>query len=105
MNPGTKGDATMRAWSIPRAAGALALVLALALPGFAGAQQDDYAITGGTVVTVSGATIPNATVLVQDGVITAVGGNVTIPAGVERFDASGKFVYPGLIDAGTGLIR
>ncbi len=103
MNPGTKGDATMRAWSIPRAAGALALVLALALPGFAGAQQDDYAITGGTVVTVSGATIPNATVLVQDGMITAVGGNVTIPAGVERFDASGKFVYPGLIDAGTGL--
>jgi imidazolonepropionase-like amidohydrolase len=103
MNPGTKGDATMRAWSTLRAAGALALAFALALPGPAEAQQDDYAITGGTVVTVSGREIPNGTVLVQDGIITAVGTNVTIPAGVERFDASGKYVYPGLIDAGTGL--
>jgi len=103
MNPGTKGDATMKAWSTPRAAGALALALIVALPGFAKAQQNDYAITGGTVVTVSGEAIPNGTVLVQDGLITAVGASVNIPAGVERFDASGKFVYPGLIDAGTGL--
>ena len=103
MNPGTKGDATMKAWSIPRAAGALALALVLAVPGLAEGQQDDYAITGGTVVTVSGQAIPNGTVLVQDGIITAVGTSVNIPAGVERFDASGKFVYPGLIDGGTGL--
>lgn len=90
-----------------RAAGVLqslkSLALILALPTLAGAQQNDYAITGGTIVTVSGATIPNGTVLVQDGIITAVGANVPVPAGVERFDASGKFVYPGLIDAGTGL--
>ncbi len=86
-----------------RAAGFLALALTLALPTLAGAQQDDYAITGGTVVTVSGATIPNGTVLVQDGIITGVGTNVAIPDGVARFDATGKFVYPGLIDAGTGL--
>jgi imidazolonepropionase-like amidohydrolase len=103
MNPGTKGDATMKAWSRPSAAGALALAMSIALPGFGEAQQNDYAITGGTVVTVSGAAIPNGTVLVQDGIITAVGSNVSVPAGVERFDASGKFVYPGLIDAGTGL--
>jgi len=103
MNPGTKGDVNMRAWTTRLAAGALALVLIVALPGSVEAQQDDYAITGGTVVTVSGSTIPNGTVLVQDGIITAVGTNVTIPAGVERFDAAGKFVYPGLIDSGTGL--
>ncbi|MBT8396826.1 MAG: amidohydrolase family protein [Gemmatimonadetes bacterium] len=103
MNPGTVGDATMNAWSKRRAAGALAVALFLALPGIVEAQQDDYAITGGTVVTVSGGSIENGTVLVQDGLITAVGSNVTIPAGVERFDASGKFVYPGLIDGGTGL--
>jgi imidazolonepropionase-like amidohydrolase len=82
-------------------AGALALVLAL--PSRGEAQQDDYAIFGGTVVTVTGATIPNGTVLVQDGIITAVGTNVTIPDGVERVDATGKFVYPGLIDSATGL--
>ncbi|MCJ7629414.1 MAG: amidohydrolase family protein [Longimicrobiales bacterium] len=103
MNPGTKGDVTMKTWSIRRAAGALALALIMALPGIAEGQQDDYAITGGTVVTVSGETIPNGTVLIQDGIITAVGSNVTIPSGIERIDASGKFVYPGLIDGGTGL--
>ena len=103
MNPGTRRDATMNAWSKCSAAGAVALALIAALPGFTEAQQNNYAITGGTVVTVSGGTIPNGTVLVQDGLITAVGSGVTIPAGVERFDASGKFVYPGLIDGGTGL--
>ena len=101
MNPGTKGEVTMNAWSTRRAAGVVALLLAI--PTFTEAQQDDYAITGGTVVTVSGTTIPNGTVLVQDGLITAVGPNVSIPAGVERFDVSGKFVYPGLIDSGPGL--
>jgi len=74
-----------------------------ALAGPVAGQQNDYAITGGTVVTVSGATIPNGTVLVQDGLITAVGASVTIPPGVERVDATGKFVYPGLIDSSTGL--
>lgn len=103
MNPGRKGDVTMNRRITHVAAGAMALALALVLPGTGEAQQDDYAITGATVVTVSGATIQNATVLVQDGIITAVGTNVTIPAGVERIDASGKFVYPGLIDAGTGV--
>lgn len=103
MNPGTKGDVTMFARIKKVAAGALALALILALPATGEAQVDDYAITGGTVVTVSGATIPNGTVLIQDGVITGVGTNITIPDGVQRFDASGKFVYPGLIDAETGL--
>jgi imidazolonepropionase-like amidohydrolase len=103
MNPGTKGDVTMNACITGRAAGALVLALLLAYPSTGEAQQDDYAITGGTVVTVSGGEIPNGTVVVQDGLITAVGTNVTIPDGVERIDASGKYVYPGLIDAGTGL--
>ncbi|MFO8173930.1 MAG: amidohydrolase family protein [Gemmatimonadota bacterium] len=103
MNPGTKGDATMNARMRLRAVGALALALTLAFPGQGRAQQDDYAITGGTVVTVSGATIENGTVLVQDGIITGVGTAISIPDGVERFDASGRYVYPGLIDAGTGV--
>jgi imidazolonepropionase-like amidohydrolase len=103
MNPGMRGDVTMNACITARAAGALALALMISLPAYAEAQQDDYAITGGTVVTVTGAEISNGTVLIQDGIITAVGANISIPAGVERVDATGKFVYPGLIDAGTGL--
>jgi imidazolonepropionase-like amidohydrolase len=57
------------------------------------------AITGGTVFPVSGARIPNGTVLIRDGRITAVGANLAIPAGATRIDASGKWVTPGLFHA------
>ncbi|PYP07267.1 MAG: hypothetical protein DMD59_14955 [Gemmatimonadetes bacterium] len=56
------------------------------------------AITGGTVYPVSGPKIENATVLIRDGRIAAVGTNVAVPAGATRIDASGKWVTPGLID-------
>ena len=56
------------------------------------------AITGGTVYPVSGPKIENATVLIRDGRIAAVGTNVAVPAGATRVDASGKWVTPGLID-------
>jgi imidazolonepropionase-like amidohydrolase len=58
------------------------------------------AITGGTVYPVSGPKIENATVLIRDGRIAAVGGgsNVTVPAGATRIDAAGKWVTPGLFD-------
>src|SRR6059036_933778 len=61
------------------------------------------AITGGTVYPVSGPKIDNATVLIQNGRITAVGANVTIPADATRIDARGKWVTPGLFD-GAGQI-
>ena len=56
------------------------------------------AITGGTVYPVSGPKIENATVLIRDGRIAAVGTNVAVPAGATRIDAAGKWVTPGLID-------
>jgi imidazolonepropionase-like amidohydrolase len=58
------------------------------------------AITGGTVYPVSGPKIDNATVLIRDGRIAAVGTNVAIPAGATRIDAAGKWITPGLIDGG-----
>ncbi len=61
------------------------------------------AITGGTVYPVSGPKLPNATVLVRDGRITAVGTNMTIPSDATRIDATGKWVTPGLID-GAGQL-
>ena len=57
------------------------------------------AITGGTVYPVSGPKIDNATVLIRDGRVAAVGTNVAVPAGATRIDAAGKWVTPGLIDA------
>jgi imidazolonepropionase-like amidohydrolase len=58
------------------------------------------AITGGTVYPVSGPKVDNATVLIRDGRIAAVGTNVAVPAGATRLDAAGKWITPGLIDGG-----
>jgi len=52
---------------------------------------------------VSGPAIPNATVLIKDGVIVAVGARVNIPADARRIDATGKVVTPGLINSVTEL--
>ena len=73
------------------------------VPTFQLSAQDVYAITGATVVPVTGPTIPNGTVLVSGGKITAVGANVTVPAGATVIDGKGLFVYPGLFDSGTSL--
>ncbi|MDA0329528.1 MAG: amidohydrolase family protein [Gemmatimonadetes bacterium] len=62
-----------------------------------------YAIQGARIVTVSGQTIENGTVVVENGVIQAVGRNVSIPRGAWVIDGSGKTVYPGFIDALTTL--
>jgi imidazolonepropionase-like amidohydrolase len=62
-----------------------------------------YVIRGAHVVTVSGADLDNATVVISGGRISAVGANVTAPAGAQTIDASGLWVYPGMIDAGTNM--
>lgn len=74
----------------------LSLLLLSALP----AMAETVAITGGRVVTLGPAgTIDGGTVVIRDGQITAVGKNVTVPAGVRRIDATGKVVTPGLMDS------
>jgi imidazolonepropionase-like amidohydrolase len=88
-------------------AAAVALVIgALALPA-GGAAQATIAIEGGTVHTMVGAPLQNATVLIRDGRIVAVGTNVTVPAGAVRIDARGRHVTPGFIESGTqiGLVE
>jgi len=65
--------------------------------------QGTFAIRGGRVITVSGAEIPNGTVVISGGKITAVGANVTVPAGAQTIDASGLMVYPGMIETGSSV--
>ena len=65
------------------------------------AMSQTIAITNGKVYPVSGPPISNGTVLIRDGVIVAVGMNVSIPAGAQRIDANGKIVTPGLINSLT----
>lgn len=55
------------------------------------------AFINATVHTEPGKTLNNATVLVVDGKITAVGRS-EIPAGYRRIDAAGHHIYPGFID-------
>jgi imidazolonepropionase-like amidohydrolase len=62
-----------------------------------------FAITNARIVTVSGATIENGTILIQDGRIAAVGANLSVPASAEKIDGRGLSVYPGMIDAGTNM--
>jgi hypothetical protein len=59
-----------------------------------------YAIRGGTVHPVSGPAIENGTVVIRNGLIESVG-TAPAPADAAIIDASGKHVYPGLIDAHT----
>lgn len=66
-------------------------------------QTQPIAITGATVHVGNGQVLNNATVVMVDGKITAVGTNVNIPAGAQRIDATGKHVYPGLILSSTNL--
>jgi imidazolonepropionase-like amidohydrolase len=65
------------------------------------------AITGGTVYPVSGPKIEQATVLIRDGKIVAVGASVTVPSDATRIDATGKWVTPGFIDGAgqMGLVE
>ena len=79
------------------------ILLAAVLLSFASlpAMSQTIAITNGKVYPVSGPPISNGTVLIRDGVIVAVGTNVSIPAGAQRIDANGKIVTPGLINSLT----
>ena len=55
-------------------------------------------LSGGRVVDPANKIDAVADVLILDGKISAVGKNLSAPAGVETLDAKGKVVCPGLID-------
>jgi hypothetical protein len=77
---------------------ALTAALAFTPTRAAGVPSAVYAITGARIHTVSGAPIPNGTVVVRNGVIEDVGPGITVPAGAMTIDAAGLNLYPGLID-------
>ncbi|MEP6589949.1 MAG: amidohydrolase family protein [Gemmatimonadota bacterium] len=57
-----------------------------------------YAITNARIVPVSAPVIPTGTVVVRDGVITAVGASAAVPGDAQVIDGTGLTVYPGFID-------
>ncbi len=75
------------------------------LSALAFAQQAKVvAIKAGRVLDVrTGQMIPNAFILIEGERITAVGANITVPAGAEVIDLKAMTVLPGLIDSHTHL--
>ncbi len=57
------------------------------------------ALKNGKIYIGTGEIIEGGTILVEDGLITAVGKNIEIPAKAETVDLQGKIVMPGFIDA------
>lgn len=74
------------------------LLLSAALFVSTGAvAQERIAITGGKVITNTGAPIEGGTVLLNDGVVVGVQAGSAVPAGYRQVDATGKWVTPGII--------
>ena len=62
------------------------------------------AIAGVDVIPMTSDTLMrNATVLVRDGRIAAIGRGIAVPANARRIDGTGKFLIPGLADMHTHL--
>lgn len=60
-----------------------------------------FAIKDARIVPVSGPVIEKGTIVMANGIITAVGTGVSIPPEAAVVDGAGLTVYPGLIDAGA----
>jgi imidazolonepropionase-like amidohydrolase len=71
---------------------------AQAAPG----QDTTYLIRGGTVVNPGVAPMPNTDILIRNNRIISVGPGASA-ANAKVIDAAGKFIYPGMIDANTGI--
>ena len=85
----------------------LAVLLILAANGTVDAQTSTdlrpaaYAIRDARVVVEPGNVLEKATVVIRDGIIVAVGPDVTAPADALVMEGKGLTVYPGFVDAST----
>jgi len=85
---------------ISRAAGYSMALFEKAMPK-TNADSKIIAVTGGNIVdVVNGTTIPDATIIIENGTIKNIGkaGEIKIPAGAKVIDAKGKTILPGLWD-------
>ncbi len=81
----------------------IALICALLLIATVATRAEVIAIVGGRVVAGNGAVYDPGTVLIEDGLILAVGAEVEVPDGAAVIDATGLWVWPGMIDPYTSL--
>jgi imidazolonepropionase-like amidohydrolase len=63
------------------------------------ATRSVYAVKDAKIYPVSGPMIERGTIVIRNGLIEAVGANVSIPPEATIIDGTGLMVYPGLIDS------
>lgn len=62
-----------------------------------------FALTNASVETVTKGRLENATVIIRNGMIEAVGPDVPIPPDAQVIDCKDLTIYPGMVDGGTKL--
>ncbi len=75
----------------------------LAVPYTQAERPRVYALTNAKIVVAPGKIIEKGTLILRDGLIEAVGTKISDPPDAVEIDASGKIIYPGLIDIHTSL--
>lgn len=84
----------------------LALTAAAQIKPAVGIRQNTpavHALVNARIVVSPMLTMERATLVIRDGIITAVGGDVPIPADAKVWDMAGMTLYPGLIDSYSDL--
>lgn len=76
---------------------------ALLAPRVAHAQAGTWALTNARIETITKGTIEKGTIVIRDGLIEAVGANVTPPGDARVVDLSGRTVHPGFIDLTSSM--
>lgn len=66
-------------------------------------KKPKIAIRNATIVPVTADTIAKGNIVFENGIIIAIGPNITIPPDAAVVDGSGLFVYPGMIDSGSNI--
>jgi imidazolonepropionase-like amidohydrolase len=61
-------------------------------------ERGDLLVRGGTIITITGETIEDGSILIRDGIIRRVDREVPEPADVRIYDATGKYIMPGIVD-------
>lgn len=66
--------------------------------GISDTRDGTYAFTNATIVKDAQTTLQNATMVIKDGKIAAVGSAVSVPKNAVTVDCKNKFIYPSFID-------
>jgi len=71
------------------------------LTGLRDRTPDVYAFTNATIVAAPGSVVEVGTLVIRYGLIEAIGTDARIPSDATVYDLTGKFIFPGFIDAYT----